>query len=244
MPDRATGTSSPAEIDAVAELCSEIGIAVAMNYCIQGCESSASTYNMEGVFENYYRYHTNCVKLDRINYSAVDWFNLLKAEFNANRPVQYKVTGHSIVGDGWQEFGAGPTRQYHMNYGWDDGHTAWYTLDELLYKDPDTEYVVASIYPDQSLHSVISGTYTKQSFSYRYFNVDATGTSATFEAGQLLQFLPDITVTCTSTTGGSIRFDGSSTDNTILYSNGDSTKGVRIDNGTIKMNRYGSIRFN
>lgn len=245
MPDRATGTSSAAQIDAVAELCSEVGIAVGMNYCKEGCESGASTYNMEGVFENQYRYSTDCVKLDRIDYSAVDWFNLMKAEFNANRPVQYKVTGHSIVGDGWQEFGAGPTRQYHMNYGWDDGHTAWYTLDALFFGDPDTEYMIASIYPDQSLHSVISGTYMRNaSFDYRYFNVDATGTSATFEAGQFLQFLPDITVTCTSTTGGSIRFDGSSTNNTILYSNGDSTKGARIYNGTIKMNRYGSIRFN
>jgi hypothetical protein len=82
------------------------------------------------------------------------------------------------------------------------------------------------------------------SFPYRYFNVDAAGTSATFEAGQNLQFLPDITVTCTSTTGGSIRFDGSSTYNTILFSNGERTKGARIYNGTIKVNRYGCIRFN
>ncbi|MHC4735281.1 MAG: C10 family peptidase [Planctomycetota bacterium] len=244
MPDSATGTSTAAQIDAVAELSSEVGIAVAMNYCQIDCESGSFTYDMEGVFENHYRYHTNCVKRDRSSYTAVNWFNMIKAEFNANRPIQYKITGHSIVGDGWQEFGAGPTRQYHMNYGWDDGHTAWYTLDGLLLGDPDTEYIIASIYPDQSLHSVISGTYTKQSFPYRYFNVDATGTSATFEAGQFLQFLPDITVTCTSTSGGSIQFDGSSTNNTILFSNGDSTQGARIYNGTIKMNRYGSIRFN
>jgi hypothetical protein len=95
------------------------------------------------------------------------------------------------------------------------------------------------------LNSVISGTYPRDaSFDYRYFNVDAAGTSATFEAGQNLQFLPDISVTCTSTTGGSIRFEGTSSDNTILFSNGDRTKGARIYGGTIKVNRYGGIRFN
>ncbi len=245
MPNRATESSTPEQIDAVAELSSEIGIAVGMNYCQIGCESGAFTYNMEGVFENHYRYHTNCERRNRSDYTAEGWFNMIKAEFNANRPIQYKVTGHSIVGDGWQEFGAGPTRQYHMNYGWDDGHTTWYTLDTLYKGDPATEYIIAGIYPDQSLNSVISGTYPRDpSFDYRYFNVDAAGTSATFEAGQNLQFLPGISVTCTSTTGGSIRFEGSSTDNTILFSNGDTTKGVRICDGTIKVNRYGGIRFN
>jgi hypothetical protein len=245
MPDSATGASTAAQIDAVAELSSEVGIAVAMLYCEIDCESGSFTEDMEGVFENHYRYHTNCVKRDRSSYTAVNWFNMIKAEFNANRPIQYKVTGHSIVGDGWQEFGAGPTRQYHMNYGWDDGHTAWYTLDSLYLGDTDTEYIIASIYPDQALGSSLTPSYPKEeSFPYRYFNVDATGTSATFEAGQNLQFLPDISVTCTSTTGGSIRFEGTSTDNTILFSNGDSTKGARIYNGTIKMNRFGSIRFN
>jgi hypothetical protein len=244
MPDRATGSSTAAQIDAVAELSSEVGIAVGMSYCQIDCESGSFTYNMEGVFEDHYRYHTNCARRNRSDYTAIDWFNMIKAEFNANRPIQYKVTGHSIVGDGWQEFGAGPTRQYHMNYGWDEGHTTWYTLDALLFGDTDTEYIIASIYPAPSLGSSLNSTYIKESFPYRYFNVDATGNSATFEAGQNLQFLPDISVTCTSTTGGSIRFEGSSTDNTTLFSNGDRTKGARIYDGTIKMNRYGGIRFN
>jgi len=247
MPDRATGTSSTEEINAVAELSHEVGIAVDMIYCSgDGCASGAYTYDMVGVFEDHYRYSMDCVKLDRGDYSAVDWFNLMKAEFNANRPVQYKIPGHSIVGDGWQEIGAGPTRQYHMNYGWDDGHTAWYTLDSITADPENDEYIVENIYPEQSLNSSLSVTpYMRvASFPYRYFNVDAAGTSATFEAGQYLQFLPDITVTCTGTTGGSVRFDGSSTYNTILFSNGDRTKGARIYNGTIKMNRYGCIRFN
>ena len=100
-----------------------------------------------------------------------------------------------------------------------------------------------NIYPAQYLGSWLSGTYTKQSFPYRYFDRDATGSSAIFEAGQYVQFLPTITATCTSTTGGSIRFYGASVNNTRLFSRGDRTKGVRIYDGAVKLNRYGSIRF-
>jgi len=136
-----------------------------------------------------------------------------------------------------------------MNYGWNNARNTWYTLDALHQPDDgttDDEYLLENIYPAQSLHSVISpGTYTRQSFYYRYFNVDATGTSVTFDAGQYLQFLPDITVTCTSTTGGSIRFNSSSTYTSRLFSrNGDRTQGVRLNGGgAIKLNRYGSIKF-
>ena len=29
-------------------------------------------------------------------------FDIIKDEINHNRPVQYRITDHSIVGDGWQ----------------------------------------------------------------------------------------------------------------------------------------------
>jgi len=240
MPDRATGTSPTAEINAVAELSYEVGRAVNMEYCSgDGCASGAYTSDMVGVFEDHYRYSTACVKRDRSSYSAVDWFNLIKADINANQPLQYRIPGHSIVADGWQEIGAGPTRQYHMNYGWDDGHTTWYTLDSITADPENDEYLVENICPAQALNSVISGTYTRQSFPYRYFNLDTTGTSATFEAGQYLQLLPDITVTSL----GLVQFDGSATFSTRLFTRGNTSKGARIYGGAINMYTNGSIRF-
>jgi len=252
MPDSVTAGSPAAERNAVAELSHEIGVAVGMGYCLGSsspCASTANTYDMEDVYEDQYRYSTVCAKRDRTSYSAVDWFNLMKVDFNVNRVIQYRIKGHSIVGDGWQEIGTTPTRQYHMNYGWSGtSEDTWYTLDALYQPGGGTtndEYMLENIYPAQSLHSVISGTYTRQSFYYRYFNVDATGTSATFDPGQYLQFLPGITLTCTSTTGGSIRFNSSSSNLTRLFSrNGDRTQGVRLNSGgTIKLNGYGCIKF-
>jgi hypothetical protein len=247
MPDSVTAGSPAAERNAVAELSHEIGVAVGMGYCLgtsSPCASTANTYDMEDVYEDHYRYSTACSRKNRPDYSAVDWFNLMKADFNANRVIQYRIKGHSIVGDGWQEIGGGPTRQYHMNYGWSGtGDDIWYTLDALYQPGGGTtsdEYMLENIYPAQSLHSSLAGTYTKPTFVYRYFNVDATGSSVTFEPGQYLQFLPGVTVTST----GTIRFDGSSTSSTRLFSRGDTARGARIYGGTIKMSANGSVKLN
>lgn len=247
MPDKITVSSSTDQINAVAELCHEVGQAVNMDYCGgDDCQSGAITSDMEGVFENQYRYSIDCERRNRPDYTATDWFSLIQDDLNVNRPLQYRILGHSIVCDGWQIIGA--TKQYHMNYGWNNFRSTWYTLDALHYPVGGTkndEYLLENIYPNKSLGSVLTGLYPRESsFYYRYFNVDATGTSATFDAGQYLQFLPNIKISCISTTGGSIRFNGSSSYITKLFSHGDSTKGARLyGGGTIKLNRFGSLRF-
>jgi hypothetical protein len=245
MPDTVTPTSPAAERNAVAELSHEIGIAVGMDYCGgDGCQSSAYTCDMENVYEDHYRYSTACAKRDRTSYSALDWFNLMKADFNANRPVHYRIKHHSIVGDGWQEIGAGPTRQYHMNYGWSGtGYDTWYTLDALHQIDDgttDDEYLLENIYPAPSIGSSLAvGTYSKPSFPYRYFDQDAAGSASTFASGHYLQFLPDIKVT----SSGLIRFEGSGTANTRLFTRGNISKGIRIYDGAINMYAVSSIKF-
>jgi hypothetical protein len=244
-----------AHLDAVAELCYEVGVVVGTDYGV--CASGASTSNMEGVYENYYRYSTsvNVIYRDDVD-SAVEWFNRIKSDLNVNRPLQYAVPGHSMVVDGWEEAGSTPIRQYHMNYGWAGwvppgdpdwagliNSNAWYALDALPGSNPDEEYMVEDIYPAPLLWGSLSGTYVRLAFPYRYFDRDTTGDSATFESGQNLQFLPDITVTCTSITGGSIRFEGSTSLHTRLFTRGDRSQGIRIRNGTIKLNQHGSIKF-
>jgi hypothetical protein len=235
-----------AQVNAVAELLSEVGQACGMSY---GCSASACPgQNMEDVYEDYYRYSTNCRKVERQNYTSGTWFSTMKDQFNLNRPVQYRFEvpafSHGVVGDGWREIGTPTQQQWHVNYGHgDDGTTMWYAVDNW-YQPGDDEYMLIDIYPAQALGSSLSGTYLRNSsFPYRYFDRDATGNSATFESGQNLQFLPDITVTCTSATGGSIRFEGSSSLNTRLFTRGDRSKGIRIYSGAIELNRDGSIKF-
>ncbi len=242
MPDSFLGCTWPqGDVDAVAELNHEVGIAVSMVYSCAG--SGTYTHLMEGVFENHYRYSSTCSRRNRPDYTAVEWFNRMKTQFNLNRPIQYRIPGHSIVSDGWQEIGSTPVRQYHMNYGWAESHNAWYTLDALYAGNPSDEYMLENIYPALSLGPTLSGVYSLQPFIYRYFDQDAIGDSATFAAGQYHQFLPNIVVTCTSTQGGSIRFEGSNANNSVLFTKGEEHTGVRIYEGTLKLNENGCLEF-
>jgi len=241
-----------ANLNAMAELCYEVGVAVNMDYGV--CGSGAFTDDMENVYETHYRYSTDCARRNRDDYSAVGWFNLMKANFDVNRPVHYKISGHSIVSDGWQEVIINQvlTKQYHMNYGWGEigtcqtGCNTWYTLDAHLWYDYDEDYLLENIYPKQALGKSLVGNYPPvQLFPYRYFDRDATGDSVTFQPGQHLQFLRGIKVTCTSTTGNYIRFQGTSSNNIRLFS----IKATRsasikiIDDGALRLYQNGSLKF-
>jgi len=83
MHDVVTTSSAQVEIDAVAELSYEVAIAVNMVF---GCDGSgAYIYDMEGVFENYFRYSTSCNVVWRSNYSSgIDWFEALKGQLALN----------------------------------------------------------------------------------------------------------------------------------------------------------------
>lgn len=245
MPDTVTGASPQAEIDAVAELCHEIGEAVGMDYDCDTSGSGAFTWQMEDVYQFQYWYSLDCRRQNRADYTAVDWFEMIKGQLNANRPLQYRVGRHSVVCDGWEEVGGTPDRYYHMNYGWDDSYTTWYLLDALYLGDQPNlypEYVLEDIFPAVAVDTSFSGTFSKETFPYRYFTRDSVcGTSATFEAGQYIQFLPNITVTGTSTGGGSIRFEGVSANHTTLFTRGDTSAGAHIRDGTIKISEDGQI---
>jgi hypothetical protein len=242
MPDIVTISSPQAQIDAVAELCHEVGVGVGMDYCGgEGCQSSAYTYGMEYVYETWYRYSTACMRVNRYMFSQVGWFSTIQNEHNLNRPIQYRVVGHSIVCDGWREIGSTPIRQYHMNYGWANNATTWYTLDSLIYGNLTEEYMLINIYPIEAMGNGFSGTYSTSTFPYRYFDRDALGSYATFESGQFLQFLPGITITCAPGSNNSVRFMGSPVLNIRMYTRGDVSKGARLYEGSIKLYANGCI---
>jgi hypothetical protein len=240
---------SAAQIDAVAELCHEVGVAVSMAYGCGG--SSAYTVDMEGVFENHFRYSTACTVRYRSSYSAVDWFARVKAQCNSNRAMQYNIPGHSIVVDGWREVYLGGvfTRQYHINYGWGllggcQGCDTWYTLDAILNGNPSDEFMLENIVPAPALGATLAGTYARPTFPYRYVDQDATGTDATFAEGQGIQFLPNVTVTCTG--GSGIRFRGSNSAWSGLYTRGRLDIGVNLrgpSGSCLKLASGGQILF-
>ncbi len=204
MPDEVFATSPQDQIDAVSELSYNLAVAVDMDFRCDG--SFAHQPDMEDVLQNR-RYDSAAHTVDRCDLVGVnwdcdtptDWYNRLKNQFNVNRPVQYEVLEHSIVGDGWYEVEVGGTteRWYHFNYGWTDTEDdIWYLLDALHLGHPYIDSVLTSIRPDLDVGPTISGFYPTEWLSAnhfdrpsRYFDLDVTGDNAEFEAGQGLQYV-------------------------------------------------------
>lgn len=247
MPDSLSTSSPQYQIDAVANLMSEIGLGCLMNYCRDNdCGSGAFPEDMVVAYEDYFRYDPDLHMLYKGDYNHSDWFELIKEQLDVNRPLHYGITGHSVVVDGYQH--AMAIRMYHINYGWggnvqpescwdpyrETGSNTWYSLCALPCAE-DTD-MIAGIQPDVSLNALLGPIYgNNPSFPYRYVNVDATGNYVTFSAGQLIQFLPGVIIKCTSTTGGAIKIYGTPALHTRLFTRGDQTKGVRIENGGIAL---------
>jgi hypothetical protein len=232
------------QVDAIAELCAEVGEAVDMTYGCSPPGSSASTSALVDAYEDHYRYSTNCYYRWRSGYTTTEWYNKLKGEFFTYRPVTYRIgndtSGHAFVTDGWEEIST--IKYVHINYGWGYyNRIGWYDIDNIPGGYPTNwEYAIFNIYPAQAIDSQPSGNYTKQSsFPYRYFVRDTTGKAASFSSGQYLQTLPDIIIKGVTDNGMTIH--GSTSDNTRLYTNGDTSKGIIIKDGSIKLSNNGGL---
>jgi len=242
--DNAGNPCSQAQIDAVAELCYEVGAGADMWYT---CDWSWANLgdelgdDMTDAYKAFFRYNPNTDYEKRIMHTDDGWWDIITTNLNLNRPIQYgwlelPEGGHSAVIDGWKIEGS--SRKVHINYGWvGSAADTWYDIDNIS----GVEVMIRKIKPAPSLGASLSGSYSPPSFPYRYFDQDATGDDVVFEAGHLLQFLPGVKVTCTSTSGGKIAFGGESTDNTLLFSRGDEWRGIRLYDGHIYLYQNGSI---
>ena len=230
--------------DAVAELSFEVGDAVGMNY---GCDvSTAWNSSMESAFESNFRYDNLCNSVSRTDYTADDWFILIQNQINQNRPIYYSIgkinepIGHSIVCDGWQITGS--LKLYHMNFGWDNNTTTWYTLDMISDYDWQLDMMIRDIVPNDAVGATMAGTYNRTSYAYRYFDQDTQGSLATFSPGQSLQVLPEIIITGTGDLTN-VRIEAVPGLSTQLFTEGDPEDGIHIYNGAIQLRNGGSIKL-
>jgi hypothetical protein len=270
MPDSIDGNSDPAEISAVANLCYTVADVVETDFCSGGesgpCASAADVYDMEDAYPAL-RYDVPDVTWRYVFGSppipADTWFAMIQDEINDFRPIQYRIEGHSVVIDGWRIQGG--IKQYHVNCGWANicpsdlvpdmcnpavGSNTWYTLDDLLWSDWEDEYMVTFIVPEPSLYSILGFTSDDYpcdlAFPYRYFDdYQYTGDNAWFEAGQYLQCRADVNITCTGSAGEAITFYGSVAGNgaTRLYNRGDTTRGIRVNEGAIAIYPNGTLHL-
>jgi len=238
-----------AEINAVADLCADAGDAVDANY---GCDSTGAHvcawYDTD--VRNAMRtlhYSDGSIDTpeceDRPEYTASDWFNIIRIEIDYNRPVVYRIRSnsgslsHSVVVDGYGEWSG--QCWLHANYGWGiNNHTTWYVLDHLDCDrsaahedcDLDDEKLVRWIYPKTAIDSSFSGTLgprTSPTDLHHYIYYDVAIDTTVAEAGAWIQLLPGARLACNS---GTVEIRGG-TPNTKVFSQDRQMRGIDIGTG-------------
>ncbi len=125
MPASLDGTSSTAQVQQVAKLLFDCGVAVGTDYA---AESSASRTALPNAYKQFFRY----TSADWKQGTASDWMTVVKNELNAGFPVQMSLTdtanevGHSVVCDGWGT--EGTLTRLHLNLGWSGQWNSWYAV--------------------------------------------------------------------------------------------------------------------
>lgn len=155
----ACGSCTAEQEAALAELCYEVGVAFNMGY--GRCGSGAYTADVQNVLPDHFRYLDIIERHDRISYNLIAYSDILKNEMIAERPVQYRISSHSIVCDGWREVGT--EFHVHMNYGWGGSNNSWYVIDNLHCDwdgcSPMVEYAMTNIIPDKGVVLEADTTY-------------------------------------------------------------------------------------
>lgn len=153
MPDQLDEQSSEVQIDAVAKLCYDVGIAAEMNY---GVYASGSNAYADSYLPQFFKYKNTAQLYQRSSYNAEDWMELIKAEFETPmpRPVLFSIFdnegGHEVVIDGYQE---GLTDKVHINFGWSGSYNGYYDITQNFQASYDwqgnDQQIVVNIEPDK-----------------------------------------------------------------------------------------------
>lgn len=128
MPNKLSGASSDAQINAVATLLYHCGVSVDMNY---GANASWSNSNrIVSAFKNYFGYPATIVYKERSYYSDDEWMAFLKGELDDGAPLLYGGTGtqggHVFLCDGYRD-----DDYFHINWGLSGQYDGYFLNTEL-----------------------------------------------------------------------------------------------------------------
>ena len=132
MTDTYDANSTEAARKAVAKLMQDCGIAVQMQYGING--SGASNNSAPYALVNYFNYDKGIRTRHAYTMSDSAWVYLLKEELDAKRPMLHMGSlptgmGHAFVCDGYNKEG-----YFHINWGWNGESDGYFLLTNLAPK--------------------------------------------------------------------------------------------------------------
>ena len=130
MPDKLRRHHTEVELSAVAQLLYHVGVSVDMSYTKSGSGSYPS--DILYAMPNYFRYSDSIRMCLYSDYSPSDWFNLIKAEIDAGRPVIYSGASGDGAGHAWVVDGYDPKGYLHVNWGWDGDYDGFFLPDRMI----------------------------------------------------------------------------------------------------------------
>lgn len=126
----------------VAQLMYDCGVSVAMGYDI-GSQGGSGAYVQqsevwgnwpcaESSYKNHFYYDPSTLRgVNFISYTPDQWFQLLKAEIQAGRPVQYEGADPTQGGHTWVMDGYDANNLMHMNWGWGGSYDGYFATTNL-----------------------------------------------------------------------------------------------------------------
>ncbi len=156
MPEHLDANSTPEEVNAVAQLMSDCGIAVDMGYGPRG--SGASTPLIATRIVRYFGYKSSAELVERSKYASdAEWLSVIRNEIDNKRVMIYRGTGsrggHCFVCDGYDS-----SSRIHINWGWKgqcDGYFSVKAMNPVrdettVYDFTQEQMAIIHIEPDSS----------------------------------------------------------------------------------------------
>ena len=150
MPSALTSASSAEEVNAVANLIYQCGVAVNMGY--SPSESSSYDADARAALINFFRFSPDLSFAEKASFTSDQWNDLLRENLAASRPVIYSGQGnsggHSFVCDGYKT-----GNYFHFNFGWGGAFDGWYLTSAIDVNSTgynSSQSALVGIVPDES----------------------------------------------------------------------------------------------
>ena len=128
MADTYNSNSTAAQCDAVAKLMYLCGVSVKMDYGLSGSGASIPT----SALVKYFGYGSQARTREKIDYSSLEWFNLIYDELAEGYPLYSDGGSHAYVIDGYDG-----DNMFHFNWGWGSWYDGYYLLSAVCEYYPE-----------------------------------------------------------------------------------------------------------
>jgi len=237
-------TATAAEVDAIALISRKVGVGVNMSY---GCDGSgAFTEDLAWALPGYFRFDENASVVFRPDWTYSQYIGRMMVQLDLNRPMAYKIPGHAIVVDGYDEIEG--SYLFHVVYGHNGSDDGWFGIGSIPGGgSTDDHHFVRGLLPENYVQPDASGVHGAYPFPYRYFVQDfyLQDLDLEFSVGNSLQVLgPGLLIENTDTgTGAELTFTGMPLMETVFFLEGNPAEKTRIviHDGQLKIHEGGQM---